>query len=296
MRIRILVFTNRMTILLFSTFFLFSCGAMEIPTPIPEFLSIDEAPAWSPDGKWIAYLHFNRDVNDTVYPTGLYIIDTNGINRNMLIATNLGLPDWSPNGEKVAFTNGNISTIDINTRDVNQLTDNGSDFFPSWFPDGSKISFDRSGTPDSVGTWIIDLTTSSQNRLGFFSQLDWGPSGEKIIFSGSSNKDSESQIWLADSDGSNEEQLTTNNFRYNRYPKWCPVNNKIGWEVLRNNTYSSEIWLMNCEGSNQMKLTEGKTPSWSPDGARIVYSKPVNDKIILFVINIKTKETKQLTF
>jgi len=77
----------------------------------------------------------------------------------LLISTNADSPDWSPNGNKVVFSNGNIIIVDINTREINQLTNHGSDFFPSWSPDGNRISFDRSGTSDTVGTWIMNLIT-----------------------------------------------------------------------------------------------------------------------------------------
>jgi Tol biopolymer transport system component len=277
---------------------MFSCNTVEPPTPLPEYDSINETPAWSPDGKWIAYRHFSSDVDDTVYPSGIYLIDTSGINRKMIVANKkVRLPDWSPDGEKIVFTNGNIHIVDIDTREINQLTTHGFDFFPSWSPDGSRISFDRSGTSDTVGTWIIDLTTLNQSKLGFFGQLDWSPSGNKIVFSGSSeNKNSESQIWLANSEGSNQQKLTSNNFSYNRYPKWSPINNMIAWEISRSNTTYSEIWIMKSDGSAQMKLTDGGAPSWSPNSKKIVYSKLINNKVALFIIDIDTREIKQLTF
>ena len=43
----------------------------EIPSDIPS----DESPSWSPDGKWIDYWHYNPNLEDSTYKTGLYIID-----------------------------------------------------------------------------------------------------------------------------------------------------------------------------------------------------------------------------
>jgi len=270
---------------------------IEPPTPLPEYDSMDQSPAWSPDGKWIAYTHLNANVVDSLYPTGLFIIDTNGTNKKMLLAGNAYSPDWSPDGKEIAFTNGNIFTIDINTKQINQLTNNGSDFFPNWSPDIARISFDRSGTSDTVGTWIYNINTQTQTRLGIFPQLDWSQTGNQIVYSGKSeNKNSESQIWLANSDGTNQKELTSNSFSFNRYPKFSEDNNKIVWEVLRNNTDNAEIWIMNTDGSNQKKFTDGSYPCWSPENSRIVYSKPVNNKITLFIIDVKTKIIKQLTF
>jgi len=291
-------YISRKIVFIFSIIFiLISCDTIGPPTPLPEYESIDEAPAWSPDGEWIAYWHFNPIISDTTYPTGLYIIDSNGVDRKLFVHGYAYNPDWSPDGEKIVFTNGNIFIIDVNTKEINQLTEKGSDFFPNWSPDSTKISFDRSGTSDTVGTWIIDLITLTQNRFGFFSQLDWAPSNDKIVYSGSSDsKKSNSQIWLASSDGSNQQKLSTNDFLDNRYPKWSTDNNRIVWEVSKRNTIYSEIWIMDNDGKNQYYLVEGYYPSWSPDNKRIVCSKPVDDKIALFIIDIATKEIKQITF
>jgi len=283
-------------LVLFSVFW-GGCNNIIVPPIETNYQSMDKSPAWSPDGKWIAYSHFNRNVNDSLYPTGLYIIDTNGTNKRMLIAGNVDSPDWPPDGKQIVFTNGSIFIIDINTKQINQLTNNGSDFFPSWSPDGIKISFDRSGTSDTVGTWIFNILTHTQNRLGLFPQLDWSQTGNQIVYSEKSeNKNSESQIWSAISDGTSQQELTSNNFSYNRYPKWSSASNKIAWEILLNNTVYPEVWIMNSDGSNQIKLIDGSYPCWSPDNTRIVYSKPGGNKIALFIIDIKTKVMHQLTF
>jgi len=285
---------NTIFLIIFSLY-LFSCNTIEPPVPITEYESIDESPAWSPDGKWIAYCHFNININDTIYPNGLYLIDTTGENKKLLIAGNFSTPDWAADGKRIVFTNGNIFTIEITTKQIKQLTNNGSDFFPSWSPYGNSISFDRSGSSDTVGTWIINLISLTQNRVGFFSQLDWALTGEEVVFSGKSyNKESESQIWITNINGDNQKELTSNDFLYNRYPKWSSDNNKIAWEVLRNN--NSELWIMNRDGNNQKKLTNGSYPFWAPDNKKIVYSKPVNNKIALFIIDIETKVIKQLTY
>jgi Tol biopolymer transport system component len=274
-----------------------SCNTVEPPTPLPEYDSVDDSPAWSPDGNWIAYFHFNRNINDSLYPTGLYIIDTKGLNRKLLITGDVDLPDWSPDGKEIVFTNGNIFTIDINTRQINKITNKGSDFFPAYSPDGTNISFDRSGTADTVGTWIFNIVTHTQNRFGLFPQLDWSQDGNQIVYSGKSkNNNSESQIWLANSEGTNQQELTSNNFTYNRYPKWSNDSNKIAWEILINNTTYKEVWTMNSDGSSQTKLTDGSHPCWSSDNTRIAYSRLSVNKIVLFTIDIRTKIIKQLTF
>jgi Tol biopolymer transport system component len=112
------------------------------PPPNENPIPTDEAPSWSPDGKWIAYTHFSTDLNDTTYPTGLYVIDTDGTNRRLVIAGFASNPDWSADGKKIAFNGGDIFTITPTRDGLTQITDVGSAFFPAWSPDGKRIAFD----------------------------------------------------------------------------------------------------------------------------------------------------------
>jgi Tol biopolymer transport system component len=113
MHIRIITFTKRIIIFIIISLNLLSCNTVEPPTPLPEYDSNDESPAWSPDGRWIAYFHFNRNINDSLYPTGLYIIDTKGLNRKLLITGNAYSPDWSPDGKEISFRYDEVYSIKI---------------------------------------------------------------------------------------------------------------------------------------------------------------------------------------
>ncbi len=131
--------------------------------PIP----MDDAPSWSPDGRWIAYTHFSVTIDDSIYPTGLYLIDTSGNNLKLVIAGQAYNPDWSPDGSKIAFNNGDIFTITPSGDSLTKITNVGSAFFPSWSPDGKNIVFD---TPyqDAHGAnviWIINADGTSLHDI-----------------------------------------------------------------------------------------------------------------------------------
>ena len=111
-----LIVIKRITAVIFISLYLFSCNTIEPPPP-PKYQSIDESPAWSPDGKWIAYYHFNSNPDDSLYPTGLYIIDTSGSNRRLIIAGRAYNPDWSPDGSLLAFDVGRIFITNVYTGD-----------------------------------------------------------------------------------------------------------------------------------------------------------------------------------
>jgi hypothetical protein len=70
-------------------------------------------------------------------------------------------------------------------------------------------------------------------------------------------------------------------------PSWSPDGSKIAFTSTRGGPRRAEIWLMNADGTNLIKLTAAvqifddpsgpffsndETPSWSPDGTKIVFS------------------------
>jgi len=275
-----------------------SCNTVEPPTPLPEYDSIDESPAWSPDGKWIAYSHFNRNVNDTLHPTGLYIIDTNGVNRKMLIAGNVGTPDWSHDGKEIAFRYDEIYSIKIDGTGLRKITSVGQAYFPSWSPEGNRIAFDTDYN-DSAGAkeiWLINkdgtgLKDISQHGTGEWRMPDWSPNGNSIVhirYIGISTP----EIFVMDSTGENSKRLTFNEV-FDLYPEYSYDGQKLTWTSGKD---QNEIWIMNSDGSNQIKLTDGSYPCWSPDNNKIAYTKPINNKIAIFIIVIKTRAINQLTF
>jgi len=268
------------------------------PPIIPEDIPRDETPAWSPDGNWIAYTHYNPDVSDTTYPNGLYIVDTTGQNRRLLIAGPAYNPDWSPDGNKIAFNNGDIFIINFTGDSIIAITNVGSSFLPRWAPNGLKISFARSGVQDTVGIWITDLNDGSMTRWDYGSApADWSPDGLKFVYGNSPiSSTTESQIWIADVNGNNKLQLSSNSYITNRYPSWSPDGLKIAWSATHNG--NSDILSMDADGSNQHKLTKGIYPTFSPNSQKIIFQNfnESNDKMVLWMINIDGSRLKQITW
>jgi len=94
-------------------------------------------------------------------------------------------------------------------------------------------------------------------------QIDpaWSPDGNKIAFV--SRRSGFVDIWVMDSDGSNQVNLT-NQPTYDASPAWSPDSTKIVFMSLRNG--DSEIYVMNADGSSPVKITnspgEDASPSW----------------------------------
>jgi TolB protein len=132
------------------------------------------SPAWSPDGRKLAYVSFESG-NSAVYLQDI------GTGARQLIASHPkginSAPHFSPDGSKLAVTlsyigNPEIFLIDIASRKETRVTNNFAiDTEPTFTPDGQSLVFtsDRSGRPQLYQTSIA------------------GGNAERITFQGSFN-------------------------------------------------------------------------------------------------------------
>ncbi|KFA22153.1 translocation protein TolB, partial [Xanthomonas vasicola pv. musacearum NCPPB 4384] len=126
------------------------------------------SPNWSPDGKKLAYVSFERG-NSSIYlqdiATGAreLVSSFRGIN---------GAPSFSPDGRRLALAlsrsgNPEIYVMDLGSKQLTQLTNHfGIDTEPTWAPDGGSIYFtsDRGGRPQ---IYQVSASGGSANRVTF---------------------------------------------------------------------------------------------------------------------------------
>ncbi len=107
------------------------------------------SPAWSPDGRKIAYVSFERG-NSSIYIQEIATGSREVVSANKGIN---GAPAFSPDGTKLAHTlsngiNPDIYIMDLASRHTTQITKHFAiDTEPVWNPDGQSVIFtsDRSG-------------------------------------------------------------------------------------------------------------------------------------------------------
>ena len=195
-------------------------------------------------------------------------------------------PAWSPAGDKLLFVaNTGDSRIaylmnpDGSGREQVTPSDVGA-IHPSFTPDGRQVLYstdDDLRPPEKNASVIysVDLATKRVTPLisgGVNTYPVMSPDGRTIAFRKIIG-DMNSEVFVADADGSNLRNLT-NHWSYEGWPAWSPDGRRIAFAGNRNSAY--QIFIMNADGSDVRLLanTEGRgtAPKWSADGRSVYFT------------------------
>ena len=155
----------------------------------------DVRPAWSPDGRSIAFVsirdrhqRMQQGVRTPPEPSDIYVMNADGSGKRSLTRdrANDDLPTWSPDGRRIAFLHGRgrgrgqlyvVNADGSGLRNLGRIT--GPALFYSqlvWSPDGRTIHF---------GRYLVRTDGSGARKLPYIPLIAvWSPDGRQIAFVG----------------------------------------------------------------------------------------------------------------
>jgi len=208
-----------------------------VPSVIVAGYHEDFTPAFSPDGRWIAY-HSHRSPT----PVPFYASPGSTDDVYLRLAADTSAPEirltdfgwetgpafWSPDGHKLMFSSwikGGAPGIDkvwILTLDPESGRVLSRDLFPlpaairsaqwtAWSPNGQEIAIEDDEDGGKRSLWIVRIDGSQPQKLvdyrsTTYGGLDWMPDGKSIVYSGLSGD--RMQIFSIARSGGVPQQLT----------------------------------------------------------------------------------------
>ena len=155
------------------------------------------SPTWSPDGRWIAFGTYARDVGSgDTRRTAIDVIAADGSERRRL-SERPGPPDvlvWSPDSQSLVYVGwpdepadaGDIFVVGVDgTGDRNLTGSPAAEREPAWSPDGAFLAFRTSvaGETPRLATLEIAGATSSPPALGPEAEwFVWSPDGRELLW------------------------------------------------------------------------------------------------------------------
>ena len=242
----------------------------------------DTTPAFSPDGKTLAFVRDTLDVRE------IYLLPLSGGSPQQITFDHADIQGitWTPQSDKLIFASsrqGQVSLWSISAKGGTPqrlpIAGAGWSARPTLNRKGNRLAYTSivysssiwraSLTPDHKVTAPLEHFISS---TGLEEGPQYSPDGKHLVFQ--STRTGYHEIWRADADGSNPVQLTHFAKNLTGTPRWSPDSKWISFDSRP--AGHSEVFIINAEGGQPRQVTQGDSEngvaSWSPDGRWLYFA------------------------
>ncbi|HEY3019232.1 MAG TPA: DPP IV N-terminal domain-containing protein [Solirubrobacteraceae bacterium] len=202
------------------------------------------APAWSADGRRLAYAS-----------DGVLVVVTGADQRRLALGREASEPAWSPDGARLAFTSaGDVYTAGADGRAVRRVTADGANAAPAWSPGGTRLAYVHAGT---LVTARPDGSARAPIADGVL-QADWAPDGRRLVAVRRVGEHAE--LWVLDAASGAARRLTTGHD--DLAARWSPDGRRVAF------VRDGDVWTLALDGTGPRRVTTsgdvGAALAWQP--------------------------------
>jgi Tol biopolymer transport system component/DNA-binding winged helix-turn-helix (wHTH) protein len=253
----------------------------------------DVAPSFSPDGRYLAFARHPSPQIADIFVLELPRDEGARVEARQLTNWNrwCGNPVWSADGKEILFIRSEAGTgsriwrvapfRDAQARLVESVGEGSTSI--TFSAQSNRLVYSKGSEDQNI--WRMSLDPMSSGRTPNQSeasipliastredvQQQFSPDGRLIAFG--SDRSGDSEIWIANSDGTGERQLTRLHAQISAGAHWSPDGKDIVFHSRPTGT--ANLYVVNVETGAYRQLTTGRTenyiPSWSHDGEWIYF-------------------------
>ncbi len=250
--------------------------------------SVAISPAWSPDGKQIAYTAFAYHAKAKTRNADMFLYEVE-TGKRWLLSFRKGINSgaaFMPSGQSLLLTlsqsgNPDIFEMSIDGKNLREIThgpNRAMNVEPAPSPDGKRIAFssDRSGSPM---IYIMDTNGKNVQRMTFAGRYNaspsWSPDGKLLAFAGTDRSKDDPKFSYFDIFVVNVETKQLTRITSALKPNGKPADNEDpsfspdGRHIMfvSNRTGKNQIYIASPDGANERRITVDNNsyykPKWS---------------------------------
>jgi TolB protein len=233
--------------------------------------SLNILPAWTPDGRGLAYVSYRLGSPDVFLASifeGRSSNLTNSKNNAQAFA-----PSFSHDGKKIAYSSNRSGNMEIwvsnaDGSDARKVTNHpNDDTAPCWSPTDQEIAFtsNRTGAPQ---LWVMDSEGLNVRRLSTVGNYNdgcaWNPSKEHPEIAYTSRIEGGFEVAVMDILTHQVRQITEGRGSC-EYPAWAPSGRHLVYACNRGGTW--QVTVSDRMGQNMQTLPgpgNNSQPDWGP--------------------------------